>query len=193
MAAKTEVQGGINMDLIKALGHPLRFHALQILNTRVASPNEISKELGVPVNKLAYHVRILQKANLIELVKTEQRRGATEHYYRATSRAELTDEDWMHLPPNVQGEISLELLKAIGADVTNALKASSFDARNDRRLTWLPMKLDQEGWREAMAILAEAEEKLVALETAAAERQLGSDESLIPTSITLMGFELPSA
>ena len=200
MAAKTKSQGELNkpqgelnIDLIKALGHTLRFQALHIFNKRVTSPNEVSRELGVPVNKLAYHVRVLEKSNLIELVKTEQRRGATEHYYRATSRAQLTDEDWMHLPKNIQSNITFDVMKVIGREVGSAMQTGSFDARNDRRQTWLSMQLDEEGWREAIAILAEAEERLISLEAEATERRIANGSDPVPMSVALLGFESPSS
>ena len=36
---------------------------------------------GEPLGNVSYHVRQLEKAGLIELVATRQRRGALEHYY----------------------------------------------------------------------------------------------------------------
>ena len=72
------------------MGHPVRNDALSILNERVASPNEISKELGQSVGHVSYHIKVLKECECIELVDTAPRRGAMEHYYRATSRAFLT-------------------------------------------------------------------------------------------------------
>jgi DNA-binding transcriptional ArsR family regulator len=45
------------------------------------SPNSLSRALGAPLGNVSYHVRHLEKAGLIELVATKQRRGAVEHYY----------------------------------------------------------------------------------------------------------------
>ena len=45
------------------------------------SPNGLYVALGEPLGKVSYHVRQLEKAGLIELVATKQRRGALEHYY----------------------------------------------------------------------------------------------------------------
>lgn len=72
-------------QLMKALTHPIRARALAILNERTASPNEIAKELGQGVGHVSYHINVLKKCECIELVNTEPRRGAVEHYYRATS------------------------------------------------------------------------------------------------------------
>jgi len=45
------------------------------------SPNRLYAALGEPLGNVSYHVRELEKAGLIELVATKQRRGALEHYY----------------------------------------------------------------------------------------------------------------
>ena len=45
------------------------------------SPNSLYVALGEPLGNVSYHVRQLEKAGLIELVATKQRRGALEHYY----------------------------------------------------------------------------------------------------------------
>jgi len=45
------------------------------------SPNSLCRALGTRLGNVSYHVRQLEKAGLIELVATKQRRGALEHYY----------------------------------------------------------------------------------------------------------------
>jgi hypothetical protein len=45
---KPRPEEAVDRRLFKALGRPLRAWALAILNDRVAGPNEIAKELGVP-------------------------------------------------------------------------------------------------------------------------------------------------
>jgi hypothetical protein len=45
------------------------------------SPNGLYVAAGEPLGNVSYHVRQLEKAGLIELVATKQRRGALEHYY----------------------------------------------------------------------------------------------------------------
>jgi DNA-binding transcriptional ArsR family regulator len=76
----------LDRRLIKALGHPVRVRALEVLNVRVASPSELAKELGEPLGNVAYHVKILEENDAIELVRTAPVRGALEHFYRAKVR-----------------------------------------------------------------------------------------------------------
>ena len=45
------------------------------------SLNSLYVAAGEPLGNVSYHVRQLEKAGLIELVATKQRRGALEHYY----------------------------------------------------------------------------------------------------------------
>jgi DNA-binding transcriptional ArsR family regulator len=75
--------------MAKALAHPLRAKVLNRLNEGVASPNEMSRELGEPLGNVSYHVKALLELGCIELVDTAQRRGAIEHYYRAVRTAAL--------------------------------------------------------------------------------------------------------
>ena len=72
--------------IAKALAHPLRARILQRLGERVASPGDLAVELGAPLGVLSYHVRMLRDYDCVELVRTEPRRGALQHFYRATQR-----------------------------------------------------------------------------------------------------------
>ncbi len=76
-AASAEQQGR------SSLRRSFRIQLLGILHKRIASPHELAKELNQPLGDVAYHFKILSELELIELVKTEQRHGATVHYYRA--------------------------------------------------------------------------------------------------------------
>jgi DNA-binding transcriptional ArsR family regulator len=89
--------------LIKSLGHPVRTRALEILNTRVASPSELAKELNEPLGNVAYHVKILEENGAIELERTAPVRGALEHFYRATTQVTST---WLDLDDEAYEEVA---------------------------------------------------------------------------------------
>src|SRR3954467_7349159 len=78
--------------IAKALAHPLRAQILKRLGERVASPGELAAELGAPLGVVSYHVRMLREYECVELVRTEPRRGALQHFYRATARPTLEDD-----------------------------------------------------------------------------------------------------
>ena len=71
--------------LARATVHPLRVSILEVLGIdggRTMSPSDLSRELQIPLSNTNYHVTELTKADLIDLVRTRQVRGATEHFYR---------------------------------------------------------------------------------------------------------------
>src|SRR4051794_40428659 len=84
--------------IAKALAHPLRARILERLGERVASPGHLAAELGAPLGVVSYHVRMLHDYECVELVRTEPRRGALQHFYRATARPRLDEQQRRTLP-----------------------------------------------------------------------------------------------
>src|SRR5215213_8110923 len=146
---------GVEQVVAKAFAHPLRVQILVILNEKVASPNMLSQQLDESLNLVAYHVRVLEKYDCIELVDTKQRRGATEHFYRATRRQFLTDSEWARMPESLRAGISGAVLKTAFDDVEEALDQNTFDELEDRHLSRTPMVVDRKGWDDAAEVLAE--------------------------------------
>jgi DNA-binding transcriptional ArsR family regulator len=70
---------------LKALAHPLRVRILSALKDDVRSPGDLAAELEVPLGVASYHVRMLRDYDCVELVRTEPRRGALQHFYKATA------------------------------------------------------------------------------------------------------------
>ncbi|HEX4464074.1 MAG TPA: winged helix-turn-helix domain-containing protein [Solirubrobacterales bacterium] len=197
MAAKTKTKKkkgtGVDQRLVKALAHPLRVEILTILNERMASPNELSKELEEGLSQVSYHVKVLKDFECIEMVKTEPRRGAVEHYYRATSRAFLTDSDWQSLPESVKPGVSASSIQMIIDDVVGALTGGTFDARDDRHLSWTPGVVDQQGWEEAVDLANETLDRVLSIHADSAKRLAKSGEEGIPATMVVMNFQGLSA
>jgi DNA-binding transcriptional ArsR family regulator len=193
LAAKTKTkkkkETGVDQRLVKALAHPLRVEILAILNERMASPNELSKELEEGLSQVSYHVKVLKDFECIEMVKTEPRRGAVEHYYRATARAFLTDSDWKSLPDSVKPGVSASAMRLILANVFGALQGGTFDARDDRHLSWTPGVVDEQGWEETVDLVAETLDRTMKIHADSAKRLAKSGEPGIPASVVLMNFE----
>lgn len=179
----------IDPRLVKAMGHPVRNDALSILNERVASPNEISKELGESVGHVSYHIKVLKECDCIELVDTAPRRGAMEHYYRATARAFLSDEEWAQLPDSIRPGMSASLLRTVFTDATEALKSGSIDRRDDRHMSWTPMIVDEQGWKDAAEALEATLERIFEVQAESAERLTKANEEGVPVTVAMLAFE----
>jgi DNA-binding transcriptional ArsR family regulator len=197
LAAKTKTKkkkgSGVDQRLVKALAHPLRVEILTILNERMASPNELSKELEEGLSQVSYHVKVLKDFECIEMVKTEPRRGAVEHYYRATERSFIKDSEWQSLPDSIKPGVSWSALSMIIDDVVGAIKGGSFNARDDVHMSWTPGVVDEQGWDETVDLVNETLERVIEIHAASAKRMAKSGEAGIPATAVLMNFEGLSA
>lgn len=184
---------GVEQVVAKAFAHPLRVQILIILNEKVASPNMLSQQLDQSLNLVAYHVRVLEKYDCIELVDTKQRRGATEHFYRATRRQFLTDSEWSRLPKSLRPGLSGAMLKSAFDDVEEALDQNTFDELEDRHLSRTPMVVDRKGWEDTAAVLAETLDRLIEIQSESTER-LGADgEEGMHSKVIMLHFKSPDS
>jgi hypothetical protein len=188
---KTKKKEGVEQIVAKAFAHPLRVQILIILNERVASPNLLSQELDQSLNLVAYHVRVLEKYDCIELVDTKQRRGATEHFYRATRRQFLSDSEWARMPESLRPGLSGAMLKSVFDDVDEAMEKGTLDEIEDRHLSRTPMVVDKQGWGEVSTLLGETLDRLLAIQAGATERLAKSTEPGILSKVQMLHFKSP--
>ncbi len=183
---------GITQQLAKALAHPLRVRILSSLHKGISSPNQLSQELGEPLGNVSYHVKTLLEYDCVELVKTEPRRGAVEHFYRATERAFFNANDWEKIPASARKGISGSILETVGQDATEALVAGTIDGRTDSHVSRTPLSLDEQGWSDVTTLLAETLERALEIQEESANR-LSSKEEAISTKLAILHFETPAA
>jgi DNA-binding transcriptional ArsR family regulator len=182
----------VDPRIAKALSHPMRARILMILNERVASPNEIAEAIDERLPNVSYHVRALLDLGTIELVDTAQRRGAIEHYYRAVVRPFFSDKDWKRLPRSGRQAISDSILKILWDDLSDSIKAGTFESRADRHLTHKRLVLDEQGWDEVTKLLNGALSQVDKIEADSRARIKKSDGgAAIETTFALMNFESP--
>jgi DNA-binding transcriptional ArsR family regulator len=182
---------GITQQLAKALAHPLRVRILSSLQKGISSPNQLAQELGEPLGNVSYHVKTLLEYDCVELVKTEPRRGAVEHFYRATERAFFSDADWAKIPASARKGISGVILETIGQDATGAMTAGTIDARTDSHISHSPMLLDEKGWTELNALLMDTLNRANEIQEEAATRLADDKAEGISTSLSILHFETP--
>jgi predicted ArsR family transcriptional regulator len=181
-------QDGVEQIVAKAFAHPLRVQILIILNEKVASPNMLAQELGQSLNLVAYHVRVLEKYDCIELVDTKQRRGATEHFYRAIRRQFLSDDEWSRMPSSLRPGMAGAVLKTMFQDIEEASASGVLDNVDDVHISRTPLVLDQQGWKDVSATLKDSLSRLLEIQAEASARLAESDESGISTKVNLMQF-----
>jgi DNA-binding transcriptional ArsR family regulator len=189
---KRETSSAVDSRLAKALAHPLRVQLLAQLNQGVASPNELAKKLGEPLTNVSYHVRMLHDLGCIELVDTEPRRGALEHYYRAIVRPFFSDRDWKRLPQNARNSISDAVFQLIWDDAAAAIKDGSMEAREDHHLSRTVLAVDEQGWEALHDLLAQTLERAMDIQAESASRASKADGETFCANVVMFTHPTPS-
>ncbi|MDA0140199.1 winged helix-turn-helix domain-containing protein [Solirubrobacter deserti] len=182
-------QGELDESLLRAISHPLRHRLLGMLDGRTASPNQLARELDLPLGRVSYHIRLLNDLGAIELVRTEPRRGALEHFYRAVTTVWFSEADWQKLPRSARRGILGQNLQHIFGSVTAAADAGGFDAASSVVLR-APLELDEEAQTEIADLLRETIERAREINLRAAERRSnGNGASTTATELAILHYE----
>jgi DNA-binding transcriptional ArsR family regulator len=179
----------IDQDLVKALSHPMRVQILESLQGRTASPTELSKEWKESLGVVSYHTNALLELGCIEQVRTQPKRGTVEHFHTVRPRSFIGHQDWRRAPISVRGGVTDEAIRTFVGKVGDAIDAGTIDSREDTTLNWMPMMVDEQGWREAAEILDQALRDLQAV-AAESRARLGEDDG-IPVVTAMAAFEAP--
>ncbi len=140
----------------------------------MASPNELSRELGVSLGSVSYHVQRLLGLGFLKLVRKTPRRGAIEHYYTAIARPRITDEAWGGVPPIVKQAVISAALGHVAKHVNAAVSFGGFDDP-DAHLSCSPVVVDAQGWRDLAADLLTLEARVQRVAAESAERLAAGD------------------
>jgi len=116
--------GGQALGLIEgsaaaaAVLHPLRRRILEDLR-EPDSASGLSRRLGIPRQKLNYHLRELEKTSLVELVEERRRGNCIERILRSTARSWVIDPETLGRlaadPEKVRDRFSSSYLIALAA------------------------------------------------------------------------------
>jgi DNA-binding transcriptional ArsR family regulator len=76
-------------EQLRALADALRARIVAMLRDRARSTTELASELGLPKGTVGHHLKVLERAGLIHVVRTRQVRAMTEKFYGRTARLYL--------------------------------------------------------------------------------------------------------
>jgi DNA-binding transcriptional ArsR family regulator len=81
-----------NLDALKAYFDPVRLQIVQEMSYQPRTVHDIAEALDVPFTRLYYHIKMLEKHNIIRVVETRAMSGAVEEkYYQVTARQFIVD------------------------------------------------------------------------------------------------------
>lgn len=121
-----------DLETLKVYFDPVRKRILQEMGTQPKSIQEIARALNIPFTRLYYHIHLLEKHGLVELVETRQGAGVIEEkFYQVSAYLFLVDRALMTMG-TPQGDETLEAILSVVLDETkqdirNSLAAGVID------------------------------------------------------------------
>jgi DNA-binding Lrp family transcriptional regulator len=181
--------------LAKVISDELCLKIVGEANLREISPTGFHAEFGGSVHQVHRRFKTLERLGWLKKVEMKtggRRRGAREYFYRATAPAIVESLAWAELPDSAKEARSWATFVQLSEQIKAAIRAGTYDARDDRYFVWSLLQLDEQGWKNAvektndvLAFLYEEQER-------AAARMAESGEEPIPMIVALAVFEAPN-
>jgi hypothetical protein len=182
--------------LAKVLSNPLSLKIVKELTLHEMSASGFYEKFGgaARLSDVTRRFKVLAEDAWLVKVREEtggRRRGATEHFYRATRPAIFDTQSWSEVTEPVRATFSWRVFEQLAEQVREAMEAGTFDGRPDRHQTWMPLILDEVGWGQVIAAVDAAFGYLDPLQAAAKKRLLASREEPTIATVYLSAFESP--
>ena len=155
------------LDQLKILSDPSRLQILALLFDREMTVTHLAEALGLSVATVHHHVTKLLEAGLIHQTRAAVRGNLLEKYYRVEGRDVDSSELWERVAPEDKAAYRLSVFGMLKGLVDQAIR--TLPGRGDfpyavGRTDLFPLPWRGDVLAEAGAILAEARERLAALE-----------------------------
>jgi hypothetical protein len=178
------------------LAVPIRLKIVNELYQCEMSPKQFQEEFGGgSVSRVAKHFERLRETGWLILVRREgpggERRGGVETIYRATELAFCDRPTWAALPDSMRVAFSWNTFMEIAELFREALEASTFHARAERRLTGTRLLFDEAGWKRVADAVGEEFSAHFDEQDNARRRADRTGETLFRATSLLLAFELP--
>ncbi|MFJ6818869.1 ArsR/SmtB family transcription factor [Streptomyces niveus] len=118
-------------EQLRAVSSLTRHRIMAVLRFEPATITQIAGRVGLAKGSSSYHVRLLERAGLVKVVRTRKVRGVTERYYAMAARAIV-------LPDSGAGQPDVLMRHAV-AD----LEASPVDGERHVRMAHLRLTEEQ--------------------------------------------------
>ncbi len=181
--------GEVDQQMVSALAHPLRVKILRELEEGPNGSANLADRMGEKLGSVSYHMKVLLTFDCVELVETLPRRGAIEHIYSLKPNGALGSRTWKAVPPPLRTRYAGTTLAGFTERAVEALDAGTAESREGSGVTWLPITVDEQGWKDLRLIFGNIEERFRAVADKSAER-IGSPSDGIPVIVAVAAFEM---
>lgn len=181
----------VDQQVIRALAHPLRVEILRRLEEGPSGPSRLADRIGEKLGNVSYHMKVLLRCDCIELVETLPKRGAVEHIYSLKPNGVMGSRMWEAVPPALRTRYAGTALADFTTRAVEALDAGTAESREGSGVTWLPLNVDEKGWKELRRVLGSVEKRFRAIADKSAER-MASPRDGISVMVAVAAFEIAS-
>jgi DNA-binding transcriptional ArsR family regulator len=122
-------------ERLRAVADPTRGRIIALLNHRAASTTELAAALGIPKGTIGHHLKVLEKAKLVRVVRTRKVRALTEMYYGRVARLFVLKSVGDAAPEELRGGAITAMMLRQGADEALATDDKSESGIVRARLT----------------------------------------------------------
>jgi hypothetical protein len=175
----------------EVLRHPLRARILIGCTEGPTAIREFANQAGVKLAKARYHFHILEKHRYIRIAQKVPVRGVYKHLFVATRLGVVTDAEFAAMKEEEQRRLSTAIVTTFHGRCLTALRADTFDSRDDSHFSWVPRVLDEQGWKEQMEELLRGYERSNQIEAGSKARLRRGGGGEIHTTVAHAGFESP--
>jgi predicted transcriptional regulator len=178
----------VDPHLSRVFAQAVRAEILERIGKRPSSARDLADATGEPLSKMTYHTTVLHRAGCIRPVDPGAEADAADRVYEIASLdAELTR---LPLSAAIRDQAIASILRNIVEQGRAALEAGTLGT-DATRLSCVSVVLDEQGRREAQAILDEAAARLAATRATTAKRLSQGRGKGVRTTIALAAFESP--
>ena len=181
--------------LSKVFGDSLNLGIVNLLNGPPKSPSELKEELGfLSVKAFDRRCKLLVKLGWLAEVDSltgGSRRGATEHFYRATTPDVTAGDILARIPAAARSSSNSPAFEQFCGAAVDAVRAGTFNARADRHMTLCTLLVDELGWTQVVASLRECSKTLSRVADEAGRRLKTEKKEGRGTGLFLAGFASP--
>lgn len=127
---------------LRALANELRANIVVLLRERAHSITELAGELDVPKGTVGHHVKVLEDAGLVRVVRTRRVRAVTEKFYGRTARLFLMKDEQPPAVARLTEADARRFAKRLEKLVDDFRAASSTEGTDYELATSLSVKKD---------------------------------------------------
>jgi DNA-binding transcriptional ArsR family regulator len=182
------VPSRLERRLEKTLRDEIRVDLMRVLAEQPASIRELAERFDERLSVIAPHVLELWKDGYVDPQEDDEGAPFADRRFRVVSFV-LSEGEWEALSDDERHEATVQIFEGLIGEVLSAMRSGHLAARPDSHQSWMPMAVDEEGWRETTALLERTFREANTIKVRSAERLREAGDEGTQMVVSMLGFE----